>query len=100
MFELDIPGQSLRNMRPLQEDILGGAGDSDHLNGLTSMYHSRNIGGRTLSGLGTSGLGMGGLGIGRGNGAQGGASSSQSPTTRTGTWSGMGIRSKLSDDGA
>jgi len=68
----------LRNMSPLQGDIFGGAG-----------------------GLGTSGLGMGGLGIGRGSGAQGGgASSSPSSTTRTGTWSGMGIRSKLSDEGA
>jgi len=119
MFELGIPGHSLadeeifspgaaaqhrladlRNMSPLQGDIFGGAGGNDHLNGLSGMYNSRDIGGRTLGGLGSSGLGMGGLGIGRGSGAQGGASSSPSSTTRTGTWSGMRMRSKLSNEGA
>lgn len=119
MFELGVHGHSpadeeifspgaaaqrgladLRNMSPPQGDIFGGAGgNNDHLNGLSGMYNSRDIGGRTLGGLGTSGLGMGGLGIGRGSGAQGGVSSSPSSTTRTGTWSGMGIRSKLSDEG-
>jgi hypothetical protein len=90
----------LRNMIPLQGETFGGAGGSDHLNGLSSMYNSRDIGGRTLGGSGTSGLVMGGPGIGGGSSAQGGASSSPSSTTRTGTWSGMGIRSKLSDEGA
>jgi hypothetical protein len=121
-------------MSPLQGDIFGGAGGNDHLNGLSGMFNSRDIGGRTLGGLGTSGLGMGGLGIGGGtdnlgsnvhldsvrslrqgdgygagidndnknggSGSQGGASSSPSSTPRTGTWSGMGIQSKLSDKGA
>jgi tetratricopeptide (TPR) repeat protein len=91
---------NLRNMSPLQGDIFGGAGGNDHLNGLSGMFNSRDIGGRTLGGLGTSGLGMGGMGIGRDSGAQGGASSSPSSTTRTGTWSGMGIQSKLSDQGS
>ena len=84
-----------RNMNPLQGDIFGG----DHLNGLPGMGNSRDIGGRYLGGLGTSGLGMGGLGIGGGSGAQDGASSLPSSTNRTGTWSGMGIRSELSDEG-
>jgi len=35
-----------------------------------------------------------------GSSTQGGASSQPSSTTRTGTWSGMGIKSKLSDEGA
>jgi hypothetical protein len=117
MFELGIHGHSLadeeifspgaaaqrrlaglRNMSPLQGDIVGGAGGNDHLNGLSGMYNGRDIDGRTLGDLGTPGLGMGGLGIGRGSGAQGGANSSPSSTTRTGTWSGMGIQSKLSDE--
>jgi hypothetical protein len=117
MFELGIHGHSLadeeifspgaaaqrrladlRNMSPLQGDIIGGAGGDDHLNGLSGMYNGRDIDGRTLGDLGTPGLGMGGLGIRRGSGAQGGASSSPSSTTRTGTWSGMGIQSKLSDE--
>ena len=34
-----------------------------------------------------------------GSGAQGGASSQPSSTTRTGTWSGMGIQSRLGDEG-
>ena len=34
-----------------------------------------------------------------GSGVQGGASSPPSSTTRTGTWSGMGIQRKLSDEG-
>jgi hypothetical protein len=74
----------LRNMSPLQGDVFGGAGGNDHLNGLSGMYNSRDIGGHTLGDLGTSGLGMGRLGNSRGSGAQGGASSSSS-TTRTGT---------------
>jgi hypothetical protein len=77
----------LGNVNPPLGDVFGGAGGNDRLNGLSGMNNSRDIGGHTLGDLGTSGLGMGGLGLGnnRGSGAQGGASSSPSSTTRTGT---------------
>jgi len=93
---MGVPGGRMGGMSSLG----GGLGDMDGLmggfNGLTESLFGN------LSRLGPGHFREGG-GHGAGNvngdtGAQGGATSQSSPEPRTGTWSGTGIQSRLSDE--